>query len=46
MLLAMSPILLGEGEIYLLESISRNWASPPSRIVAGENATHILIKRT
>jgi dihydrofolate reductase len=44
--LAMSPVLLGEGENLFAGINLAQLGFSPSRIVAGENATHILIKRT
>ena len=44
--LAMSPVFLGEGEHLFLEINLAQLGFAPSQIVAGENATHILIKRT
>jgi dihydrofolate reductase len=44
--LAMSPVLLGEGENLFAGINLAQLGFIPSRIVAGENATHILIKKT
>ena len=43
--LAMSPILLGEGETLFAGLNLAKLGFTPPRVVAGENATHILIKR-
>jgi len=44
--LALSPILLGEGE-HLFSGINLpNLGFAPFKTVAGENATHVLIKKT
>jgi dihydrofolate reductase len=44
--LAMSPVLLGEGENLFAGINLAQLGFSPSRIVAGENATHILIQKT
>jgi hypothetical protein len=44
--LAMSPVSLGEGENLFAGINLAQLSFIPSRIVAGENPTHILIKRT
>ena len=44
--LAMSPVLLGEGESLFAGINLAQLGFTPPRIVAGENATHILVKRT
>jgi dihydrofolate reductase len=44
--LVMSPVLLGEGENLFAGINLPQLGFTPSRIVAGENATHILIERT
>ena len=44
--LAISPVLLGDGE-HLLHGINLHQLGyKPTRTIAGENATHILIERT
>jgi dihydrofolate reductase len=43
--LALSPVLLGEGE-HLFQGINLHQLGfEPSRIVAGENATHVLLNK-
>jgi dihydrofolate reductase len=43
--LALSPVLLGEGE-HLFTGINLHQLGfMPDRMVAGENATHVLIRR-
>lgn len=44
--LTMSPVLLGEGEPLFAGLNLHTLGYSPIRIVAGENATHILFKRT
>jgi dihydrofolate reductase len=43
--LAMSPVLLGEGENLFAGINLHQLGFAPSKIVAGENATHLLIKK-
>jgi len=43
--LAMAPVLLGEGEHLFTGMNLHNLGLHPFRIVSGENATHVLIKR-
>jgi dihydrofolate reductase len=43
--LAFSPVLLGEGELLFFGINLHNLGFVPFKTVAGENATHLLIKR-
>jgi dihydrofolate reductase len=43
--LAISPVLLGEGENLFAEIDLHRLGFAPVKTVAGENATHVLVKR-